>query len=187
MKRSTLFGVAVLLIAAALLFAGCTDTGEAPAAGAITTRAPTAVANQPVQPVQPVQVAQPAQLQDPDAQFQSLVVESSEALNLTIPKIMDDMSKNDMAALQRDSATLSTQTSSFYTRIQALKVSPLYKDFQSNYLQILDDLRNAADFYVKGTGAVQAGDLDNGNKYLAQGNTYYAKVSQEMATFFGPA
>ncbi len=187
MKRSILLGVAVLLITAALLFAGCTETDDVPAAGVVTTHTPTAAATQHAQPVSQVSSAQPGQLQDQDAQFQALVVESSEALNVTIPKIMADMVKYDMAALQVDSATLSAQTGSYYTRIQALKVSPLYKDFQSNYLLILDDLRNAADNYVKGTGAVQAGDLENGNKYLALGNTFYAKVSQEMATYFGPA
>jgi hypothetical protein len=44
------------------------------------------------------------------------------------------------------------------TKIQALKVSPGYANLQTNYLKFLDDLRNAADNYVKGTSALQAGD-----------------------------
>jgi PBP1b-binding outer membrane lipoprotein LpoB len=174
MKRSTLFGVAVLLIAAALLFAGCTDTGETPSASAITTGAPTAAVTQPVQP------AQSAQLQDPNAQFESLIAESKDAFNLTIPKLKVDMVKNDLAALQRDSATISSQAGSYYTRIQALKVSPEYKDVQSNYLKFLDDLRTANDFYVKGSSALQSGDLENGNKYVEQGNAFYLNAVEDL-------
>jgi len=177
MKRSILLGVAVLLITATLLFAGCTE--EAPTAGTATTQAPGAVAPQPGLPSQSTL--------DQDSQFGTLISESTEALNQTIPKIQADMTNDDTAALQRDSATLSSQAGSYYTKIQALKVSPGYTNLQTNYLKFLDDIRNAADFYVKGTTALQAGDQVNGNKYLEQGNAYYGKIPEDMRALLGPA
>jgi hypothetical protein len=73
---------------------------------------------------------------------------------------------------------------SFY--LQALKVSPGYTNLQSNYLKFLDDLRNAADNYVKGTAAIQAGDQVNGNKYLDQGNAYYGKIPDDLTVLVVP-
>jgi hypothetical protein len=177
MKTSTLLGVAVLLITAALLFTGCTE--EAPSAGTGTTQAPGAVATQMGLPSQSTL--------DQDSQFGTLISESTEALNQTIPKIQADMTNDDTAALQRDSATLSSQAGSYYTKIQALKVSPSYTNLQSNYLKFLDDLRNAADNYVKGTSAIQAGDQVNGNKYLDQGNAYYGKIPEDLKVLVVPA
>jgi hypothetical protein len=177
MKKSTLLGVVVLIVAAAVLLAGCTDEG--PSAGTATTQAPGAVATQLALPSQSTL--------DQDSQFGTLISESTEALNQTIPKIQADMTNDDTAALQRDSAILSSQAGSYYTKIQALKVSPGYTNLQSNYLKFLDDIRNAADFYVKGTGALQAGDQVNGNKYLEQGNAYYGKIPEDMRALLGTA
>lgn len=177
MKKSTVILITVLLVALAAVLAGCTS--QTTPAGTATTQRPVA---EPVQPAQPAQPVQATQAPNQDDLFQSLVIESGNTLNVTMYKVADDGMNMDMAAMQKDAATLSSQAGSYYTKIQNLKVSPEFQDIQMNYLKILKDVETGADLYMKGAVAVQAGDIDSGTKYISQGVTSFESANQYMNT-----
>jgi ABC-type oligopeptide transport system substrate-binding subunit len=179
MKKSTVILITVLLVAVAAVLAGCTS--QTTPAGTATTQRPVA---EPAQPAQPAQPVQPVATQAPnqDALFQSLVLESGNTLNVTMYKVADDGMNMDMAAMQKDAATLSSQAGTYYTKIQSLRVSPEFQEIQVNYLKVLKDVETGADLYMKGAVAVQAGDIDGGTKYISQGVTSFESANQYMNT-----
>jgi len=176
MKKSTVILITVLLVAVAAVLAGCTS--QTTPAGTATTQRPAAEPVQPAQPAQPVAT----QASNQDNLFQSLVIESGNTLNLTMNKVADDGMNMDMAAMQKDAATLSSQAGTYYTKIQNLKVSPEFQEIQTNYLIILKDVETGANLYMKGAVAVQAGDIDGGTKYISQGVTNFENANQYMNT-----
>ena len=107
------------------------------------------------------------------------------SLNLTMSKVADDGQNMDMVALQRDAFTVSSQAGTYYVQIKNMKVSPEFRDIQTNYLLILQDVQSGADLYMKGAVSVQAGDIDTGTKYISQGLTNFDSATQHMATMLG--
>ncbi len=107
------------------------------------------------------------------------------SLNLTMSKVADDGQNMDMVALQRDAFTVSSQAGTYYVQIKNMKVSPEFRDIQTNYLKILQDVQSGADLYMKGAVSVQAGDIDTGTKYISQGHTNFDSATQHMATMLG--